>query len=439
MSGPGAKFAPIPDKLAVSSKDAQLFIGALWMMAPGSWQVRVTVDGAQGKGEIAIPVPSAARVTKTMRFGLGALLSVLGLFLVAGVVAMAGAAKREANLDPGVKPTAKNFRAARIAMVVALFVVAGALWGGNAWWSSEASSYGKQVYKPIEMQAALDNSGVLTLNLTDPGWLRPRNGRISFFSRSVDDLIPDHNHLMHLYAIRQPGLDAVYHLHPEQTGSGIFRLSLPAMPSGEYKLYADVVHANGFPETLVSTIQVPELAGRPLSGDDAGASATPWSQAAVDANTFVLPDKYKMVWLRPENLRVRQAYLFRFRLETPSGTAPNDMAFYMGMLGHAAFVKTDATVFAHIHPTGSVSMAAFMLAQQQANASSASGNGASMQNMDMPGMSMPGMDDGTMQSGSLPNEVSFPYGFPSPGRYRLIIQMKHGQTVETGVFDANVS
>jgi hypothetical protein len=39
----------------------------------------------------------------------------------------------------------------------------------------------------------------------------------------------------------------------------------------------------------------------------------------------------------------------------------------------------------------------------------------------------------------LPNQVSFPYSFPAPGRYRLFIQMKHGATIETGIFDANVN
>ena len=34
--------------------------------------------------------------------------------------------------------------------------------------------------------------------------------------------------------------------------------------------------------------------------------------------------------------------------------------------------------------------------------------------------------------------VEFPYGFPTPGRYRIFVQMKHGDTVETGVFDAEV-
>ena len=91
---------------------------------------------------------------------------------------------------------------------------------------------------------------------------------------------------------------------------------------------------------------------------------------------------------------------------------PPDMSLYMGMLGHAAFVKTDGTVFAHIHPNGSVSMAALMLAQ---------GMPADMQ-MDSP-------------QGVLPNTVGFPFGFPSPGKYRIFVQMKHSETVETGIFD----
>jgi len=36
------------------------------------------------------------------------------------------------------------------------------------------------------------------------------------------------------------------------------------------------------------------------------------------------------------------------------------------------------------------------------------------------------------------NIVDFPYGFPSPGRYRIFIQMKHRTTIETGAFDASV-
>jgi hypothetical protein len=91
------------------------------------------------------------------------------------------------------------------------------------------------------------------------------------------------------------------------------------------------------------------------------------------------------------------------------------------MAGHAAFVKTDGTVFAHIHPEGSAAMQAMMLA-----------NGGPGEMGSMSGISMSGGAE------HIPPSVDFPYRFPSAGRYRIFIQMKHGSTVETGVFDAEV-
>jgi len=88
----------------------------------------------------------------------------------------------------------------------------------------------------------------------------------------------------------------------------------------------------------------------------------------------------------------------------------------MGMPGHAAFIKNDGTVFAHVHPSGSVPMAALELANPSAPMDH------SMHHMDM----------------ALPPEVVFPYGFPTPGNYRVIVQMKHGGVIETGIFDAAV-
>ena len=87
----------------------------------------------------------------------------------------------------------------------------------------------------------------------------------------------------------------------------------------------------------------------------------------------------------------------------------------MGMAGHAEFVRSDLSVFAHIHPAGSVPMASLMIALKDSG--------------------LP-MEHGSMHV--LPADVSFPYGFPQPGSYRIFIQVKRAGNVETGVFDARV-
>ena len=37
-----------------------------------------------------------------------------------------------------------------------------------------------------------------------------------------------------------------------------------------------------------------------------------------------------------------------------------------------------------------------------------------------------------------PNSVTFPFVFPQPGAWRLFVQVKIGDTVETGAFDVQV-
>jgi hypothetical protein len=243
-------------------------------------------------------------------------------------------------------------------------------------------------------------------------------------ARSNDDLLPDHGHVMHLYAIREPGMDAAYHLHPVPAGAGHLQMTLPTMPAGRYRLYADIVHANGFPETLTADLVVPaNLPPAPLAPEDASAAPPPLSQPEL-GTAYKLPDGYTMAWDRPQDLTANTAYAFRFRLVDAPGQPARDVRPYLGMAGHAAFVKTDGTVFAHTHPEGSAAMQAMMLANGSSGEMAETGS--------MAGMDMTGSTE------NIPPTVEFPYGFPSAGRYRIFIQMKHGNTVETGVFDADV-
>lgn len=398
IGGPGAKFAPTPDVAQPSKDDPQFYTGSLWMMTSGSWQVKAIVDGPQGVGELAVPVPALANRTESMQFGLGAALSVLMLILIAGAVSIAGAAAREAQLDPGLAPAEPQRRRARLTMMVTTLLVVAVVLLGNAWWKAEANSYSRIVYKPLTMKPSV-SGGVLQLELVDPGWM----------SRKVDDFVPDHGHLMHLYVLRLPAMEQVWHLHPEMTGSGVFTHTLPPMAAGRYALYGDVVHESGLPETLVAEVELPAIAGKTLEGDDSA------GEGKAVAKEFVLPDGAKMIFEREQDVYpVKRPYPFRFRLVAADGKPAQDMELYMGMQGHAAFVREDRSVFAHVHPTGSIPMAALQIAQKQADPHAGH------------------------QMHALPAEVSFPYGFPQAGAYRIYVQMKRGGKVQTGVFGVTV-
>lgn len=435
LTGEASKHPPVPDAMKQSPQDKQFFTGTLWIMATGSWQVRFLVHGAQGDGVLSIPLPATARGTLGMQTNLGIVLAVLGAFLILGLVGIVGAAVQDAQLAPGTVASKAARTRAAVAMAAAFVIVAGMVVLGYVWWNSDARQYGANVYKPLNMQAQLTADHRLKLNLADPGWLK---------ARRLDDFVLDHNHLMHLYMIREPNLDVVFHLHPDQIAPGEFELQMPSAPAGQYRLYADVVHANGFPETLVANLSVPAISGAPLTGDNSAGIVPPIEQASASSAcavpavkpSFKLPDGYTMTWDNPEPQPAKTPELYQFSLFTADGKPASDMALYMGMLGHAAFVKTDGTVFAHVHPSGTVSMAALMMAEAQNQP--ARKQSGTMTAMDMAGMDMTGMS-GMSHSGDsehLPNTVGFPYGFPTLGQYRIFVQMKHGQTVETAAFDA---
>ncbi|MFZ3214602.1 MAG: hypothetical protein WA192_00915 [Candidatus Acidiferrales bacterium] len=461
--GPGAKYPPVGDLLSQSKEDPQYFSGQIWLMASGSWQVRVQVEGSEGAGELTVPVPAAARSTLPMQRSLGVLLFALMALLVVAIVSIVGAARREATLAPGLAPTAQNSRAARRVMLGAAALVFVVLVFGNWWWNSEASAKARQmIYKAPPLSVSLDPGGKLLLHMGDSAWHRNRPETV------MTSLIPDHGHLMHLFLIREPGMDRFYHLHPalvlpapglHVVNGTSFELQLPALPAGRYQIFADVVRASGFPDTMTAEINLPDIPGVPLTGDNsvaaaaplaangggaAGESGSPDVSGASSAESKVsdtpdgvaatLPDGYRMVWERgTAPFAANHMTLLRFRLETPDGKPVTDAEPYMGMAGHVEIVNSDRTVFAHIHPDGSIAMAALELAQKNSAPGDAGAKAAGGPNA---GAEMAGMNVPTAAPSA---DVSFPYGFPKAGEYRLFVQMKRGGTIETGVFDTAVN
>src|SRR5271155_2357887 len=246
LSGAGSNFPPTPYVAERSKQDPQFFTGSLWLMEFGALKVRVSVEGSKGKGELAVPVPAFAQRTLPMELSLGGLLGFLMVFLAVGLVFIAGAAAREGNLEPGEAPSPAKARRARIVMVITALIVVGIIYLGKAWWGAEASNYkrGVNFFKPPEAETQLENGNRLVIRAKgqDPAWSK---------EVKMEDVIPDHNHLMHLFLVSAPGMDRMWHLHPERVAGGAFAEDLPNMPAGHYEVFADIVDKDGFPWTLV--------------------------------------------------------------------------------------------------------------------------------------------------------------------------------------------
>jgi hypothetical protein len=413
----GGKGAPPPDVAQPVPGEAGLWTAQLWLMTTTSYSVRVRMEGAAGEGEALVPVAAVATRVLPMQRGLGVTLALLGIFLFVGAVSIVGAAVRESVLPPGEEPDARRRQRAKVVTVLAALLLALLLWGGKGWWDRVNEEARQKVYRPFEIETAArleDQNRVLRLSIADAR------------SREWSPLMPDHGKLMHLFLLREPGLDAFAHVHPVPRdlppNQDNFEVSLPPLPAGTYRVYADVVHESGFPQTLVDTVQVPAGPKKAVPGadpDDSWLVSEPLVQRAATAGPklSLLEDGGSMLW-HPEPLRAGREANLRFEVRGADG-APAALEPYMGMLSHAVVTRDDGQVFVHLHPMGTVPMASQEVFEKKL------------------GVERP-MDHGAHAHHPAPSVVSFPYEFPQPGRYRVWVQVKSAGRVLTGVFDAEV-
>ncbi len=413
LRGEGARSPPTADHARRGAVDPHDFTSALWLMEVRPWQVRITVEGRRGTGVMAVPVPALATAVRQMSAWLVVLLFALLALLVVGAIAIAGAAAREADLAPGALPDASRRRRGRRAMSAASAVVFAVVAGGGLWWHGEAMAYRRVVYKPLHVDAALTGD-TLSLTLSDPGWLR---------WRKADDLVPDHGHPMHLFLVREPALDAIAHLHPAQTSPSGFQQAMPPLGRGSYRLFGDVVHASGLDETVVTRV---ELTDPPAPGDarlaagrfdpDDAIAWIPSAATLADPSYHFADGAGALRWTSAATPRAGVTTDMAFEVDAPDGKPVDAIEAYMGMAGHAMIVARDLSVFAHIHPTGSVPMAALALVE---------GVAAPMDHTHHAGM-------------TFGPKLGFPYAFPRAGDYRVFIQIKKDGRIETAAFDVTV-
>ena len=407
----GLKGAPPPEPAVPVPGDPTLYAAEIWFMTASSYQMAVNVEGPSGSGQAIVPVMALATVDRPLPPWLGWVLASLGVLLTAGLLTLIATGVRETVLPPGEEPDARRRRRARWAAAGAIVGAVLILWGGNTWWEAEAESYRTLVrYRPFATTAAVierDGAPALTLGIRDERW----NGTPVAVSR-YNALMPDHGKLMHLFLVRED-LGAFAHLHPVARGTDDldFDAALPPLAPGRYRVYGDIVHESGYAQTLVNTVDVSTTsAGRLTDPDDSWMVGEP---GAGGARAVDLGDGARMVWTPPvAPIVAGQEQSLEIAVKDAGG-AVTTVEPYMGMPAHVILSSQDHGVFAHLHPSGSISMAAL---EKFTTGTTHAGHG-----------------------GEVDSRVGVPYAFPKAGRYRMWVQVKRAGQVRTAAFDVDVN
>ncbi|PWU08860.1 MAG: hypothetical protein C5B50_28690 [Verrucomicrobia bacterium] len=427
--------APPPDPGVLVNGETNLYTGELWLMSSGGYSINVQIHGDAGAGSVEIPVTSVATKQLPLPFGLGKLLLALGAILVFGGLAIVSAAARESILPPGAVPGSRERRNGIVAGAVTALIFVLALAGGKKWWSVEEQDFRRHLREGAwpDLTAGVRTEGsqhILLLNFGEQS--APRDAYLS--------LLPDHGKLLHLFLIREPDRDILAHLHPIRKAGKTFEAALPPIPPGSYRIFCDLtLEDSGMSSTATNSVEIP-----PIPRDTGAANVLEsdpddsWAVAAVPGagTVFRLVDGTEFEWKRKPPLHAKEEAGLRFQVRTATGE-PADLEPYMGMLCHAAVLRADGAVFAHLHPSGNYSMAAQAFfeskfqREQNGNGTEAAAPPAPMDHAAMGHMHHAHSSSGT-------SEVYVPYEFPTPGDYRIWVQFKIKGQVLTAVFNATV-
>jgi hypothetical protein len=411
--------APPPDVAVAVAGNPGWHRAQLWVMTPGSQGVTVAVHGAQGVGSVVVPLSAVAGRRLDFDGWLAALLAAVGVFLALGLFTIVGAAVRESVLAPGVDPDSERHRRARRSIARAAVVVALVITGMGAWWRAADARFARALFQPLEISTRIDSDSSgrrLTFTITDSswvrrddiGWLRARG------KTQLSGLVPDHGSLVHLFLVAANGKTAFAHLHPSTVDTVSFATTLPPLPAGTYRVFADVVHASGFSQTLTSMITLPDASDEAVQ---LGTSDDSWARGRSDPNAPAaeLDDGSTVTWLRNNApLTAGTEAGLRFIFARPVGDTAG-LEPYLGMTGHAVVARDDGKVFIHLHPLGTISVAAQALLTP-----AVADHGAGHEIV------------------ALSDTLYFPYAFPEAGTYSVWVQLKRHGRVMTALFSAAV-
>ncbi len=194
---------------------------------------------------------------------------------------------------------------------------------------------------------------------------------------TVTDFDVTHERKLHLIVVSRNLVD-YHHLHPTQDTDGVWTVDIPALPAGSYRVFADTRPTGGDGITLGTDLAV-----------GAGVADTHGAVASPAGQTTVTVDGYEIELSGTPT--VGESTL-TFSVHGDGQAIVPDP--YLGASGHLVALRAGDLAFLHVHPLG----------------------------------------DATRQA----PDIRFAAGFPTPGTYRLFLDVSIDGEVRTAAFTIEV-
>ena len=411
--------SPPPDVAEPVQGETNLFSAQLWLMDFGSYNLDIKIYQGQRVERTSIPVNSIATKVAVMNQATSSVLWVLLGVLFFGGINIIRVGYKDSTEPPGTEPGQTKRKRSYIVTAITLLFFSAIIYGGKNWWDKIDLAYQQNIFQSLENKVDILNNGQadhISIEIVDELWVQ---GRIA-------DLIPDHGKIMHMYIISDT-YEQLAHIHPTRTDDrNVFIVKMPPFENGTYHLYMDITHETGFSHTMTNTftyntentIYDPTILTVERDPDDS------WMLNTIE-------DRITWKGNQPA-YNAGDDIALQFKVSN-NGT-PVVLEPYINMGGHAALLKKDRSVFVHLHPIGTISMASQEMFQENYT------QGV----LDREDICFFGFaDDSTgnyFNSNTSPNgEVNFPaIKLGTPGNYAIWVQVKSAGEVITQKFDFEV-
>jgi plastocyanin len=253
---------------------------------------------------------------------------------------------------------------------------------------------------------------------SEPGQIRANESATLAFTVKdlkgvvLKDLQIVHEKPMHLLIVSKD-LAEFYHVHPEPSEDGSYRVQHTFPNGGDYKLYADFTPANA--KQVVERI-------------DLNVSGAERSKVALVADTKFekTVDGLKVTMKPSEKIEAGKELMLDFAaFDAASGKPATDLQNYLGELAHFVIISEDMVDFVHAHP---------MAKGESMDGMKMDGDKTKDHNADGHAHGKDSKDSGKPSA----SEVSAHTTFPRAGLYKLWAQFQRGGKVISVPFIVNV-